>query len=193
MLHLRGADTEGQRPEGAVGGGVGIAADDGHPRLGQSLLGADDVHDALAGGVEVVERNPVAMGVLHQQLHLAPGDRVGDRQVPVAGGHIVVHGGHGQVGAPHPAPGQSQPLERLRRGDLMHQVQVDVEQPRLVPGRFLHQVRIPELAAERATGHPAAPAGARRLAAAGASAWAALPSSVQGIMARSLAPTCSIW
>src|SRR5690606_12512589 len=33
-----------------------------------------------------------------------------------------------QVGAAHPPAGQSEALERLRAGDLVHQVQVDVEQ-----------------------------------------------------------------
>ena len=47
VLDLAGADAEGDRPEGAVGGGVGVAAHDGHARLGQALLGADDVHDAV--------------------------------------------------------------------------------------------------------------------------------------------------
>ena len=55
MLHLGGADPEGQRPEGAMGGGVGVAADDGHARLGDPLLGTDDVDDALAGIVQPVE------------------------------------------------------------------------------------------------------------------------------------------
>ena len=43
----------GDRTEGAVGGGVAVAADDGHARQGKALLGADDVDDALAA-VELV-------------------------------------------------------------------------------------------------------------------------------------------
>ena len=50
VLDLAGADAERQRPEGAVGRGVAVAADDGHARLGQTLLRADDVDDALARG-----------------------------------------------------------------------------------------------------------------------------------------------
>ena len=56
VLHLARADAEGQRPEGAVGGGVGVAAHDRHAGLGEALLGADDVHDALAGVAHRVER-----------------------------------------------------------------------------------------------------------------------------------------
>ena len=47
VLHLGRADAERERAERAVSGGVAIAADDGHARLGEAQLGADDVHDAL--------------------------------------------------------------------------------------------------------------------------------------------------
>ena len=49
VLDLARADAEGERAERAVGRGVAVAAHDGHARLGEALLGADDVHDALAG------------------------------------------------------------------------------------------------------------------------------------------------
>ena len=49
VLDLGGADTEREGPEGAVGRGVAVAADIGHPRLGQAQLRADDVDDALLG------------------------------------------------------------------------------------------------------------------------------------------------
>ena len=55
VLDLARADAEGQRAEGAVGGGVGVAAHDGHARLGEALLGADDVDDALARVAHRVE------------------------------------------------------------------------------------------------------------------------------------------
>ena len=48
VLDLAGADAEGERAEGAVGGGVAVAADDGHARLREPELGPDDVHDAAA-------------------------------------------------------------------------------------------------------------------------------------------------
>ena len=47
MLDLGGADAEGERAEGAMRRGVAVAADDGHAGLGQALLGADDMDDAL--------------------------------------------------------------------------------------------------------------------------------------------------
>ncbi|OAV74871.1 hypothetical protein Barb7_01574 [Bacteroidales bacterium Barb7] len=48
-FHFAGADAEGDGSHGTVGGGVGIAADDGHARLSQSCFWADDVDDAVAG------------------------------------------------------------------------------------------------------------------------------------------------
>jgi hypothetical protein len=51
VADLRGADAEGQGAERAVGGGVRIAAADGHARLGEAALGANDVDHAVLVGV----------------------------------------------------------------------------------------------------------------------------------------------
>ena len=48
VLDLAGADPERERAERAVGGGVGVAADDRHAGLADAELGADHVHDPLA-------------------------------------------------------------------------------------------------------------------------------------------------
>src|SRR5262249_26690474 len=58
VLDLARADAERERPEGAVGGGVRIAAHHCHARLGDAQLGADHVHDALAIGAQRVDRDP---------------------------------------------------------------------------------------------------------------------------------------
>src|SRR5208337_473623 len=47
VANLARADAKSHRAEGAVGGGVAIAAGDRHARLGQAKLGADDMDDAL--------------------------------------------------------------------------------------------------------------------------------------------------
>jgi hypothetical protein len=47
VLDLGRADAERQRAEGAMGGGVRVAAHDRHPRLCQPQLRTDDVHDPL--------------------------------------------------------------------------------------------------------------------------------------------------
>jgi hypothetical protein len=48
VLDLAGADAVRQRAEGAVRGGVAVAADHSHARQRGTLLRADDVDDALA-------------------------------------------------------------------------------------------------------------------------------------------------
>src|SRR3546814_21178940 len=58
-------------------------------------------------------------------------------------GHVVV--GHGQVGADAPrfAAGQGQSFERLRAGDFLQQVAVDVQQTGAV-GFLVDDVCVPE-------------------------------------------------
>ena len=53
-FHFAGADAEGDGAEGAVRGGMAVAADDGHTGLGDAEFGSDDVHDALVGMAEAV-------------------------------------------------------------------------------------------------------------------------------------------
>ena len=78
VLHFAGADAEGQRAECAVGRGVRVAADDGHARLGDAELGADDVHDALVGRVHVVELDAELGAVLAQRGDLRGRDLIDD-------------------------------------------------------------------------------------------------------------------
>ena len=73
VLDLARADAEGQRPEGAVGGRVAVAADDGHPGLGDAELGPDDVDDALAIGAQRVQRDAELLAVALERLAPARG------------------------------------------------------------------------------------------------------------------------
>jgi hypothetical protein len=130
VLHLGGADPERQRTEGAVGRGMGVAADDRQSRLGHAQLGADHVDDAAPLGAERVERDPKLLAVALQGLHLPARELIRDK--PGDGrsvsGHIVIGRREGLVGPPHLASGETQPVERLRRGDLVNQMEVDVDQ-----------------------------------------------------------------
>ena len=154
VLDLAGADAEGQRAEGAVGRGVAVAADDGHARLGEALLGADDVDDALAG------RRPSGSSVMPNSAALARStstclarDRIGDGLVDVRGRDVVVLGGDGQVGPAHAAAGQAQAVEGLGRGDLVDEVEVDVEQVGLAGAvAGVHHVAVPDLLGQGAGG-----------------------------------------
>src|SRR3546814_14760849 len=77
VLHLGGADAEGQRAEGAVSGGVAVAADDGHTRQGEALLRADDLDDALARVVHAEDRHAELRAVLLPSLDRSEARRLG--------------------------------------------------------------------------------------------------------------------
>ena len=79
-LDLARPDAERERPERAVGRGVRVAAHDGHARLGQAQLRADDVDDALARRADAVERDAELGAVRLQLADLGGGLLVEDRQ-----------------------------------------------------------------------------------------------------------------
>src|SRR4029078_11844000 len=55
LAYLAGADSERQCPEGSVGSGMTVAADDGHAGLGKPLLRTHDVHNSLLVAIQVVQ------------------------------------------------------------------------------------------------------------------------------------------
>ncbi len=129
VLDLAGADAERQRAEGAVGGGVGVAADDGHAGLREALLRADDVDDALAGRVHRVQGDAELGAVVAQRLDLlaARSGRRSRRSVSWVGtlwSSVAI----GELGVADAAAGEAQAVERLRAGDLVDEVEVDEEQ-----------------------------------------------------------------
>ena len=151
MLDLGGADAERHGAERAVRGGVAVAADDRQAGLGEPQLRADDVHDALLGVVHRVERHAELGAVLAQGLDLGAGHRVRDRREDVQRGDVVVLGRDGEVRPADGAAGEAEPVERLRAGDLVHEVEIDVEQVRLLPLTLANQVLIPHLLGQRGT------------------------------------------
>ena len=61
---------------------------------------------------------------------------------------VVVHGRDREVGAANRATVQTQSVERLRAGDLVHQVEIHVEEVRLAVGA-MDDVAFPDLLGER--------------------------------------------
>ncbi|MHC3927196.1 hypothetical protein ACMZ4W_02302 [Brevundimonas naejangsanensis] len=128
MFDLGGADAEGQGAEGSVGGGVAVAADDGHARQGQPLFRPDDVNDAL---VDAIQRNPRQAelgGVGLQLLDLRPAFGIEDSGSPVQGRNIVVGHGQGLVWRMNANAALTQALEGLGAGDFVDQMEVDIHQ-----------------------------------------------------------------
>ena len=140
VLHLAGADAECQCAECSVGGCMGVPTDNGHARQRVSLLGSNDMHDALSGvphGMQCdVELNTVFGQLLHLLTRHFVGDQVdvGHVQARDVGGHVVVHGGQRELRATYGAPRHTEPVEGLGRRHLVHQMQVDEQQIRLTGG-----------------------------------------------------------
>ncbi len=114
VLDLGRADAEGQRTEGAVGGGVGVTADDRRAGLGQAELRPNDVDDALLDVAERMEAYAEVGGVLAQGVDLGLRDGICDRLIPVDRGDVVVLGCEGEIGAAYGATGKAQAVESLR-------------------------------------------------------------------------------
>ena len=123
VLDLGRADAKRQSPERAVGGGVGIAAYHRGAGEGESLLGADDVHDALAAVVHAEVGEAELLDVLLKGHHLHAGVGLLDEVLhgveggAVRGGDVVIDGDEGAVGAANFAAGGAKTLEETRTGE----------------------------------------------------------------------------
>ena len=148
MLDLRRADAVRERAEGAVRGGVAVAADDGRARQREALLRPDDVNDALAAVELVVIFDAEFLRVDRQLLDLLAAFGIGDAAGAVGGLDVVVDDGERLLRRAHLASGHAKPLESLRAGDLVHEVAVDIDQAR--PARGLDDVVVPDLVVKRA-------------------------------------------
>ena len=137
------ADAERQCTERAMRRSVAIAADDRHAGLRVALLGADDVHDPLPRIVNVVQRDSEFVAVVAQRIDLLLRDRVENRQAAIGRRHVVIDRRQRQLGPAHRATRQTQALKRLRAGDFVNQVQIDVQNR--LPARFVvNDVLVPD-------------------------------------------------
>ena len=153
VLDLARADAVRERAEGAVGGGVRVAADDRHARQRRALLRADDVDDALAAIVHLELGDAEAIAVRVERVDLQARDRIGDAVRAIGRRHVVVADREVRRQAPDLAAGELEALERLRARHLVDQVAVDVEQRRAVV-LAADDVLVPELVVEGARHGP---------------------------------------
>ena len=142
VADLAGADPKSHRPEGAMGGGVRIAAGDGGARLGDALFGSDDVDDALFSGRDVEKSHPVVGAVFAQLLDHGVGQSVLERLHPLVGRDDVVNRGEGSLRKGDFEAKIPKHTERLRAGDLVNEMRSDKELSRPV-GQFSDGVPIP--------------------------------------------------
>ena len=131
VLDLGRTDAVRQRAKRPMRGSVAVAADHGHAGQSGTGLRSDHVHDALALAQEGKEcRRTEFRHVAVQRGDLFFADGVGDAviaQLPARGGGVVVGGGYDRADAPDFATSLTDALKRLRAGDFVHQMAVDVE------------------------------------------------------------------
>ena len=128
VFDLAGADAEGQRAEGAVGRGVGVAADDRHARLGHAEFGTDHVDDPLVLVAAREDGDAELLAVLLERFELTARHGVAHRRRDRIGRDVVIGRRQGPFGSAHASPVEPKTLEGLGTGHLVHEVQVDVEE-----------------------------------------------------------------
>ena len=126
VADLGGADSESDRTESPVRGGVRVPAGDRGARLGDALLRADDVDDPLLPGREVEVGDAEVIGIRPQRLHHFRRQRV-LRSVLVHRRDDVIDGGEGALGKFHLEPEIAEHAERLWRCHLVDEVCADEE------------------------------------------------------------------
>ena len=148
MLHFAGSDSKSERSKRTMGCGVRIATNDRHAGLGKAIFRSNDVDNSLADVTNVVQRHAELFAILSQRLNLLSRDRIGDRQRSVAGRNVVI-GRRKRFGRLANGPASNpKPLERLRAGHFVDQVQVDV-QDRWPGLSLVDNVSVPDLVQER--------------------------------------------
>ncbi|MNV39356.1 hypothetical protein D3C71_1309330 [compost metagenome] len=128
MLNFRGADTKRQCTERAVGGGVGVAADDGHARQGDALLRPHHVDDALIRMIQVVQLNAERVAVLDQLLHLDTRHFAGRVDVFGLGRNVVIHRGESFTRLANRTVVRAQAVKSLWGRHFVDQMTVNVQQ-----------------------------------------------------------------
>ena len=149
VLDLARADAERHGAERPVGRGVRVAAHDRDAGHGQAELRTDHVHDPLLLVAQRVQADAELLAVAPQGLDLGAAGRVGDRPVDGERRGVVVLGRDGEVETPDRTSGLAQPVEGLRAGHLVHQVEVDVEEVRVAVLALHDHVVVPHLLGER--------------------------------------------
>src|SRR5205823_5535438 len=96
--------------------------------LREPEFGADDVNNALIGGIHVKQRNAKLLAVFLQGFDLKGGDGVGNRSAAGGGRNIVVDGSDGALRLPDFPVARTQTIKGLGRCNLVHEMEVDVEE-----------------------------------------------------------------
>ena len=135
---------------------MAVAADHSLARLGVAKIRADDMHYALQGAEAVVEGYVKLLAVASKGVQLGLRDLVSHRKRQIPGGGVVICRGHRKVGTANGTASHSKPIERLRRGDLVDEVEVDIDDGRFAR-LFVDHVGVPNLLEHSLRGHQITP------------------------------------
>ncbi len=154
---LRRADAEGQGAESAVGGGMAVAADNGHAGAAEAQFRPDDMNDAPAGTVPAEQFDAEFRAVFFKERHLFARRFAGKGPRTVRCGRQgrrgMVHRGDGALRAPNGEPTFPQLPKGLRRGYLVDQMQIDIKHGRMLLRLGHHEMAFPHFLKECARRH----------------------------------------
>src|SRR5665213_3506490 len=146
-------DAEGEGAEGPVRTGVAVAADQSLAGLREPELRTNDVNDAALAASEAEQLDAELSAVALQLRDLNRGrfdrDRRAAEDLLGARRARMIDGREHQVGPAKCQAAFAQHREGLRRGHLVHQMQVDVQNCGRIGGLGRHHVRLPELLEHR--------------------------------------------
>ena len=108
--------------------GVAVAAHNGGARQREALLRADHMHDTLTLVALMVIFDAEFGGIFRDGLDLNAALLLLDPLGTIRSRHVVIDNRQRLLRRAHLAIGHAQPLERLRRGDFMNQMPVNIEQ-----------------------------------------------------------------
>ena len=122
VAHLAGSYSESDCAEGAVRGGVRVAAGDGGSRLGDPELGTDNVDDALPAARKIEKCDTEFFAVPPQRLDHFVGELVGERLFALVGRNDVIDRGEGALWIKNLESEIAQHAESLWAGDFVNKV-----------------------------------------------------------------------
>ena len=153
MFYLRGTDAHRNRAEGTVGRGMRVTTHNGHAGLGNAQLRTDGVDDALLFIAHGVQTHSEFFTVIAQRRYLGTGSLIDDFQQVTGfnsqGGHVVVLGRQMQLGVAHLSSGQAQTVKSLWAGNLVQQLEIDINQVWRTVLTFGNNVVAPHLFCQR--------------------------------------------
>ena len=122
MFDFAGSDTESERSECSMGGGVGVAANNCHPWLRDTKLWSNDVDDSLIDISQGVDSNAKLRAILTKGIYLQSRYWIGDWFIDIEGWNIVIFCRDGEVRAPDLSSIEAEAIECLWAGDLMDEM-----------------------------------------------------------------------